>query len=44
MIDGGDALADSYLVDLIIEEDQRSFKEEGALHEDFFDYLSEQED
>lgn len=44
MIDGGDALADSYLVDLIIEEDKRSFKEEGALHEDFFEFLLDQGD
>lgn len=39
MIDGGDALADDYLVDLIDEETRESVKGNTALHEEFFGYL-----
>lgn len=44
MIDGGDALADNYLIDLIDEETKASLKENTALHEEFFGYLLEVEE
>lgn len=44
MIDGGDDLADQYTVDLVIKGNNQSLKENGALHEDFIDYLMDVEE
>lgn len=44
MIDGGDPLADNYLVDLIDQESKESLKENIALHEEFFGYLLDVEE
>lgn len=44
MIDGGDALADKYTVDLVEEKNNKSLKINGALHEEFYDYLLDVED
>lgn len=39
MIDGGDELADSYLIDLVDRETNESLSKEVALHEEFYSYL-----
>lgn len=44
MIDGGDDLAVQYTVDLVIKGNNQSLKENGALHEDFIDYLMDVEE
>ncbi|MBO2536954.1 MULTISPECIES: histidine kinase [Rummeliibacillus] len=44
MVDGGDDLADKYTVDLIAEKHNKSLKMNGALHEEFYDYLLDVED
>jgi hypothetical protein len=44
MIDGGDELADNYLIDLVDIETKESLKKEGALHEDSFGYLLDTEE
>ena len=44
MIDGGDELADNYLVDLVDRETKESLQKEGALHEEFFGYLLDHEE
>jgi hypothetical protein len=44
MVDGGDDLADNYTVDLVIEKKNVSLKTNGALHEEFYDYLLDIED
>lgn len=44
MIDGGDPLADNYVVDLIDKESKESLKENIALHEEFFGYLLDAEE
>lgn len=44
MVDGGDDLADHYTVDLIVEKNNKSLKYDGALHEDFFEYLLDVEE
>lgn len=43
MVDGGDDLADKFEIDLIVEKSKKSFKKNGALHEDFFEYLLDKE-
>lgn len=44
MIDGGNALADNYLIDLIDRETKESLTENIALHEEFFGYLLDVEE
>jgi hypothetical protein len=44
MIDGGDKLADHYIIDLIEQQTRKSIKENGALNEAFYDYLLEIEE
>ena len=44
MIDGGDELADNYLVDLVDRDTKESLKKEVALHEEFFGYLLDNEE
>jgi hypothetical protein len=44
MVDGGDDLADKYTVDLVVEKNNKSLKTNGALHEEFYDYLLDVED
>jgi len=44
MIDGGDKLADHYLIDLIEQKTRKSIKENGALHEAFYEYLLDVEE
>lgn len=44
MIDGGDGLADKYTVDVVVIENNKSFRTQGTLHEDFFEYLLDVED
>lgn len=39
MLDGGDELTDEFNIDLINADSQESLKEKSALHEEFFDYL-----
>lgn len=39
MIDGGDALADRFTIDLVVEQTQESLKKDTALHEEFYGYL-----
>jgi hypothetical protein len=39
MIDGGDKLTDNYTIDLIEHKTRKSLKENGVLHEVFYDYL-----
>jgi len=43
MIDGGDELADNYLVDLVDRETNESIQKKVALHEEFFVYLLDTE-
>lgn len=43
MIDGGDELADKFKIDLVSKQDSQSLREGGALHEEFFGYLLENE-
>ncbi|SDZ69244.1 hypothetical protein SAMN05421736_1582 [Evansella caseinilytica] len=44
MIDGGDDLADKFTVDLIVDNTKESLKNNGALHEGFYDYLLDVEE
>lgn len=44
MIDGGDELADNFLVDLIDRDTKESLQEGIALHEEFFGYLLDNEE
>jgi len=44
MIDGGDELADNFLVDLIDRDTKESLQEDIALHEEFFGYLLDNEE
>jgi hypothetical protein len=39
MIDGGDELADNYLLDLVDRETKESLLNDIALHEEFYRYL-----
>lgn len=39
MVDGGDDLSDKYTVDLVVEKNNKSLKKNGALHEEFYEYL-----
>ncbi|WP_440970756.1 histidine kinase [Peribacillus frigoritolerans] len=39
MIDGGDELADKYLIDIVDRETRESLQKETALHEEFISYL-----
>lgn len=43
MIDGGDALADEFKIDLVDEKTKESLKEHIALHEEFYSYLMDVE-
>jgi len=44
MIDGGDDLADNYLVDLVDRDTKESLLKEVALHEEFVGYLLDNEE
>jgi hypothetical protein len=44
MIDGGDELADNYLLDLVDRETKESLLRDVALHEEFFGYLLDYEE
>ncbi|MEK5215373.1 hypothetical protein [Psychrobacillus sp. FSL H8-0487] len=44
MIDGGDELADKFLVDLIDRDTKESLQEDIALHEEFYGYLLDKEE
>lgn len=44
MVDGGDSLADKFLVDLVDRETNESLKGGIALHEEFIGYLLDTED
>jgi hypothetical protein len=44
MIDGGDELADNYLLDLVDRETKESLIKDVALHEEFFGYLIDYEE
>ena len=44
MIDGGDELADNYLIDLVDRETNESLQKEVALHEEFVGYLLDTEE
>ena len=44
MVDGGDKLAENLILDLIDWNTKESFREQGALHEDFFRYLIDVEE
>lgn len=39
MIDGGDELADKYLIDIVDRETRESLQKETVLHEEFYGYL-----
>ena len=43
MIDGGDELADNYLIDLVEKETKESLQKEAAKHEEFFGFLIDNE-
>lgn len=44
MINGGDELADKYLIDLVDRETRESLQKETALHEEFIGYLLDTEE
>jgi hypothetical protein len=44
MIDGGDELADKYLIDLVDRETRESLQNETALYEEFIGYLLDTEE
>ncbi|MFF2753056.1 hypothetical protein ACFVR1_04765 [Psychrobacillus sp. NPDC058041] len=44
MIDGGDELADNYLIDLVVRETSESLQKEVALYEEFVGYLLDSEE
>lgn len=44
MVDGGDELADKYLIDLVDRETRESLLKETALHEEFIGYLLDTEE
>ncbi|WP_419958305.1 histidine kinase [Psychrobacillus psychrotolerans] len=44
MIDGGNELADKFLVDLIDRDTKESLQEDIALHEEFYGYLLDKEE
>lgn len=44
MIDGGDDLAENYLIDLVDRETDESLQKEVSLHEEFVGYLLDTED
>lgn len=44
MIEGGDELADNYLIDLVERETNESLQKEVALHKEFVGYLLDSEE